>query len=219
MCTMAAVLVATAAPAAVQAQRVPTTHTGAVSPRAMYTEALHRLSSVARLQFVETVEIQQPNPRTIHLAFRYVAPDRMAAALVAKHGTASPVVIETLQVGTTKCQRPPSWVCFHSIRTDVGALVRSLLTPQVAGLRYRSGTAMIGSGARRYRAIKIALGAEQQGASYRAMLTMNAATRLPLTFTSTVTRSGQAAVRQSVSFTYGGRFTIRLPQGVHLPPR
>jgi hypothetical protein len=101
----------------------------------------------------------------------------------------------------------------------VGALVRSLLTPPVAGLRYRSGTAMSGSGARRYRAIDIVLDGEQQGATYRAVLTMNAATRLPLSFTATVTRSGRLAVRQSVSFTYGGRYTIRLPQGAHVPPR
>jgi hypothetical protein len=187
--------------------------TGSEAPQALYTLAMRNLGLVGRLEFGDTVNILQPTPSTVRYTFRYAAPGSLAGALLSTPARGKAVSLESIQVGTIKCQRPPSWVCFHSQKIDMVGLVRSLITPQQGGLNFRGATTLAGPQGQRDRTVQLLATVHMQNVTYMATLTVDATTRLPLTFTSVVTASGQIVARQSVTFRYGSRFTIQLPQG------
>jgi hypothetical protein len=200
-------------PFTAHARQVGRREAGSASPQAQYTLALQHLGSVGQFHFVDMVEVMQPSLYTVRDAFRYAAPNRLAMTLVMTPLQGQPTVLESIQVGTMKCQRSPSWVCFRSQRVDVVTLVRALVTPQLLGLRFSSGTTSLARQGRRYRAVQIFMSGQKQDSSYRATLTIDAATQLPLTLTGVVSRAGQVQVRQDVTFVYGGHISIQLPHG------
>ena len=187
-------------------------HAPSPSPRALYQQAFQTLRHVGRFQFVDTAQVLESPSKTVQEAFRYMAPDRIITAVEVKPDKGQVVALKSVQVGTTKCQTPPGWVCFHSARPDVVAQVRTLLEPKLRSPSYR----VVGGGKN---LVTIEITGKSQGYSYTGSLTLGARDHLPRTIAGSVHQGQRLVVSQRVSFTYGGHYRIELPKGkgVHLP--
>jgi hypothetical protein len=147
----------------------------------------------------------EPSKPTTTEGLRYVAPDRLVTAIEMKTGTTRTVAVESVQVGGTKCQTPPQqWVCFRSTRPDITRTVRSLLEPKLKTTHYEAHLGRNGT-------TTISLTGTRGAVSYGEALTV-AAHGLPQDFRSTVQQGSQLVLTETGSFTYGGRFVIKLPR-------
>jgi hypothetical protein len=172
--------------------------------QSLYAQAFGRLGHVSRFQLIETVV--QASAQTASEGLRYVAPDGLATVVEVQLGKGRTAAVESVQVGATKCQSPPrAWVCFHSVRPDVPSLVRSLLEPRLHKPEYRVSR---GPGD----ALAISITGKREGMSYAGVLTLGPRSDLPVSFRCTVHQGSRLILTQSASFTYGGRFSIKLPK-------
>jgi hypothetical protein len=189
------------------------------APHALYTRSIQRLQSVPGLRFDETIHVLVQGPTVVRETLLYSAPVSVATLVQSKQASGKSLAITTVQVGTIVCQSPPSWTCFRHPRPHVVSLIQSLVQPKVLNLHYTSKTTEYTSGKTKYKAVAVNVQGTKQGALYKATLTVNAATELPLAFSSVVTNGGAVALRQSATFSYGLHFAIHLPHGknVHLP--
>ena len=187
-------------------------HTSNASPRALYQQAFQSLRHVGRFQFLETAQVLESPSKTVQDAFRYTAPDRIITAVEVKPDHGQVLAVKSVQVGTTKCQTPPGWVCYHFARPDVVAEVRALLEPKLRSPSYR----VVGGGKS---LLTIEITGKSQRFSYVGSLTLGARDHLPRTIDGSIHQDQRLVVSQRVSFTYGGHYRIELPKGkgVHLP--
>jgi hypothetical protein len=172
--------------------------------REQFAQAFQRLGHVPRFQLTETV-VQASAPAASE-GLRYVSPDRLAMVAELRESKERTAAVESVQVGATKCQSPPrAWVCFHSTRPDVPTLVRALLEPKLQHAEFRATPGSGGS-------LDIRITGSRNNVAYAGVLVLAAHSGLSRTFRSTVHQGGRLLVTQSVSFTYGGRYSINLPK-------
>jgi hypothetical protein len=210
-----------AGPLAAQARTAEAAMSPAASAHALYDQSFQRLKRVQRFQFHETVailhRIQNTLPGTTRTDVEFLAPDRVATSLQSSRPSHSVTRVEIIQIGTTKCQRPPSWVCYRSRRPDPAAFLQTLLSPQMQQVSYRTIAIRLESD--RVKATAIHMSWSGHGLSYSGLLVLQPRTDLPLDFSSAVRVNGQVEVQQSASFDYSHRFTIVLPHGKGVAPR
>jgi hypothetical protein len=181
----------------------------ALGARDQYERSLARVTQTGRFEFIETVRLVEGQRRTARTVVQFVAPDRLRQVVT----TVAPppaARLVTVQVGRVRCQTPPK-TCFRSARAAPVRAVRALLQPKLP-LTYRLAndpppglvvvklSAVVGSGAR-----------------YAARLSIDAKRGRPVSFAAAVTKDGRMYASQRATFSYDGRFTIRLPRGVKRP--
>jgi hypothetical protein len=192
----------------------PTRVKAATAPPAesLYNGAFQLLRHVQRFQFHENVvilhQIQNTQAATTQTDIKFLAPNRVTTSLQTSRPSHGVSHIEITQVGTTKCQRPPRWICFRSAEANPAAYLRLLLSPQMTGVTFRATT--VGAHSLNARTT-IHLSWHGRGIVYSSFLLLQPKTGLPLTFRSSVTMHGELEVQQSAWFEYAKRFSITLP--------
>jgi hypothetical protein len=188
-------------------------HATVLSMPALYGQAFHQLGRVARFHLQGTATINQTQHNLVHEDLRYVAPNRVALSIQSSAAVNGVVKFDTVQVATTKCQRPPGWLCFHSVAPNPSALASSLITPKISKPRYTTQNRTVTLQGKPQAVTAINIAGDQSGLKYSGTLTITRVSHLPLTFGSTVSRGSTVLARQNIQITYGGNFVIRLPKG------
>jgi hypothetical protein len=184
---------------------------GSASALKAYSHAFQSLAAVKRFRFYETAQLLQGKTSSVTDDVRFLRPDRVSVTLISKPSNGQSLRLESVQVGTRKCQRPPGWVCFHSAKAAAVTLVRSLVTPKLKRPTFTEQFATLAVGSRRYRVKEIQISGTQTF-HYEGTLVVRSDNGLPISFVSTVTQGKRVLARQNAQLTYNGTFTIHLPR-------
>jgi len=190
------------------------------SGRALFEQAFRRLKDARRFEFRETVailhQLEKTTPGTNHYYIAFLAPNRMATTLHTSRASHGVTQLETIQVGQTKCQRPPGWVCFPSPSPNAGNLIQTLLTPQMRQVSFRSTSVSLGSPTAK--ATEILASWQGSGLVYEGTLLLQPKSGPPLSFRSSVRVHGELEIQQSASFDYTKPLSIKLPRSKRVVP-
>jgi hypothetical protein len=187
----------------------------AASPgQLLFEQAFQRLGHARRFQFQEDQRIlhqlQRTPPGSTRYSIAFLAPNRMATTLHSSRASHGVAQLETIQVGQTKCQRPPGWVCFPSPSPNPASLIRTLISPRMGEVSFR--TARVPGGPGGAKSTEIRMSWQGSGLVYDATLLLQPRSGLPLSFSSSVRAHGELDIQQSASFDYAQPLSIRLPR-------
>lgn len=193
---------------------------GVTSAQTLFERSFQQLGLASHYQFHETVNILQrvnktfPGSSTFDVSF--AAPNRMATTLHVAHPSHGVTELDTVQVGSTKCQRPPRWICFPSPAPHPATLIHTLLAPRMTNVAYRTSIVLLHAPA--VRATVVLASWRGNGIVYAGTLLLQPRSGLPLRFTSSVSSSGKLDVRETASFNFTKKVSIDLPRGRRVMP-